>query len=78
MLSTRSQRRGERQIVSDENRRELVRSVQAFQQVENHLAGPEIQIPGRFIGEQDGGSSDQSARQYHPLLLSARQFACAV
>jgi hypothetical protein len=41
----------ERQIVGDEDRGELVRPVQVFEQLKNHLAGPEIQVAGRFIGK---------------------------
>ena len=45
----------ERQIVSDENRSEPVRAVQAFQQFEDHFPGPEIQVAGGFVGEQNRG-----------------------
>jgi hypothetical protein len=58
--------------MSDKNRRELVGLVQAFQQFENHLAGPKIEVSRRLVCQKDGRLSNQRARQYHPLLLSAR------
>ena len=71
-FSTRSQRRANAKIVRDENRGELMGAVQVFQQLKDHLAGPEIQVAGRLIGEQNTGLSHQSAGQHHPLLFSAR------
>src|SRR5215469_15564222 len=59
----------EGQIVSDENGSELMGSMQAFQQFENHFAGPEIEIARRFVGEQDGRLPDQRASQHDSLLL---------
>ena len=63
---------GERQIVSDENRRELVAAVQAFQEFEDHFAGPEIEVPCRLIGQKHARLPDQRPRQRNPLLLPAR------
>ena len=62
----------ERQIVGDENRGELVRLVQPCQEIENHLACPEIEISRGFIGKKNGWPADQSPGQYDPLLLPAR------
>ena len=67
-----------RQIVRDENRGELVRAVQTFQELEDHLPGPEIQVPGRLVGEQNRRLAHQRAGQHDPLLLSARKFTGAV
>ena len=44
---------GKRQIMSDENRGELMGSVQIGQELEDHLSGPEIQISGWFVGQQN-------------------------
>ena len=49
-----------------------MRPMQTFQEFEDHLAGPEVEISGRFVGQQDRGLPDQGARQYHALLLSTR------
>ena len=59
-----------RQIVRNENRCEAMRTVQTFQKLENHLAGPEVEIPSRFVGQKDGRLSHQGARQHNTLLLS--------
>jgi hypothetical protein len=66
------------QIMSNENGCELVGTVQAFQQFEDHFAGPEIQIPRRFVREQDRWFSHQRTGQNNPLLLSPRQFTGAM
>src|SRR5215467_15108321 len=65
---------GKRHIVRAENRRKLMRSMQAFQKMENHFAGPEIQVAGRFVREQYGRPSHQGAFKDHPSLLTDRQF----
>ena len=57
------------QIMSNKNRGQLMRTMQAGQQVKDHLAGPEVQIAGRFVGQQNGGSGNQSPSQHHPLLF---------
>ncbi len=62
----------------DENRGELVRAVQILEQRNNHFAGPEIQIAGRLVGEQDARVAGQSTGQSDALLLSARQFSRAM
>ena len=49
-----------------------MRPVEIFQQFENHLAGPEVQVAGRLVGQQHVGFPDQSAGQHHPLLFPAR------
>ena len=59
----------ERQIVSDENRRELVSAVQAFQEFEDHFAGPVVEVSGRLVGEKNRGIANQGTGEDHPLLL---------
>ena len=49
-----------------------MRPVEPFQQLEDHFAGPEIQVSGGFIGEQNGRFSDQRAGENHPLLFPSR------
>ena len=51
---------GEREIVRDKNRGERVRTMQAFQKLEDHFAGPEVQVSGGLVGQQHGGLADQS------------------
>ncbi len=49
-------------------------SMQGAQEIEDHLSGPEIQIPGWLVGQQNRRVSDQGARQYDSLLLASGQF----
>ena len=58
--------------MSNENRGERVCPVQAFQEIEDHLASPEIQIPGWLVGQQHLRASHQRAGKHYPLLLSPR------
>jgi len=60
------------EIVRNEYRRELVRAVQIFQEFEDHLAGPEIEVSRGFVGQQHARFADQRAREGNPLLLPAR------
>lgn len=68
----------EGKIVRHENRGQRVRPVETFETIEDHLAGPEVEIPRRFVRQQDSGTADQGSGQYYALLLSARQLAGAV
>ena len=52
--------------------------MQIGQEIDNHLAGPEIQIPGWLVGQQNGGIADQGAGQNHPLLFAAGQLSRAM
>jgi hypothetical protein len=52
--------------------------MEIFQQLENHLAGPKVQVAGRLIGKQNTGLSHKGASQHDPLLFPARQFTRAV
>jgi len=47
-------------------------TVQSGEQVEDHCAGPEIEIARWLIGQQDGRSGDQGPGQHNPLLLAPR------
>ena len=49
-----------------------MRTVQAFEQLEDHFAGPEIEVAGRLIGEQNGRPAHQGPGEHHPLLFSTR------
>ena len=63
---------GERDVVGDKNGRELMRTVQVFEEFENHLAGPEIEVSRGFIGQQHSGTTHERARESDSLLLSPR------
>ena len=71
-MRTRSQRRANDDVVRDKYRRELVRTVKALEEFENHLAGPEIEVSGGFIGQQDAWVADQRPGENDPLLLASR------
>jgi hypothetical protein len=45
--------------------------MQTFQKLEDHFAGPEIQVAGWFIGQQNGGYSHEGSGQHNTLLLSS-------
>src|SRR5579864_503007 len=63
---------GEGEVVRNVYRCEVMGAMQVFEQGDNHLARPEVQIAGRLIGEQNGGVSDQRPGERDPLLLTAR------
>ena len=50
-----------RQIVSCNQRGQLMLPVQAGDQFKNHFAGAAIEIAGRFVSQQDLRLSDQGA-----------------
>ena len=58
-------------IVCDENGSEPMRAMEIFQQLEDHLSSPKIQVAGGFIGQQHTGLAHQSTGEHGPLLLSA-------
>ena len=47
-----------------------MRTMQTFQKIEDHFAGPEVEVSGRFVGQQDGRFADQGPRQHNPLLFA--------
>jgi hypothetical protein len=62
----------------NEDRRELVGTMQALEEFEDHFAGPKVEISGGLIGEQYGRTADQRAGEHDPLLFPSRQFAGTV
>ena len=60
------------QIVGDVKGGQLPGPMQILEQVHDHLAGPEIEIAGGFVGQKDVGVAHQRAGQHDSLLLSAR------
>jgi hypothetical protein len=58
--------------VRNENRGEAVRTVQIFQQLENHLTGTKIQVPGGFVGQQHGRLAYKGTSQHDALLFASR------
>ena len=52
-----------------------MRTMQIAQEIENHLPGPEIQIPGWLVGQQNRGIGDQGAGKCNPLLFAPGQLS---
>src|SRR5882724_10489675 len=70
--------RGERQVVRRDQRRQLVRAVQSFQQLEHSPSILLVQISGRFICQQHGRPSDERPGNRNALLFPSGEFPCAV
>src|SRR6266568_3663617 len=70
--------RGERQVVRGDERRQLVRAVQPFQQLEHSPSILLVQISGRFICQQHARPSDERPGDRNALLFPSREFPCAV
>src|SRR5713226_2338048 len=70
--------RGERQVVRRDQRRQLVRAVQPFQQLEHGPSIPLVQIPGRFICQQHRRPGDERPGNRDALLFPSGEFPCAV
>src|SRR5438067_12525328 len=62
----------------DKKRRKISPPSNIFEQVENHLSSPFVQISGRFIGEEQWGIASQGARDGDALLLATRKFTRSV
>jgi hypothetical protein len=45
-------------------------TVKTLEEFENHLAGPEVQVPGGFIGKQDGRLAHQCPGEDGALLFA--------
>ena len=45
--------------------------MQVVEQLKDHFAGPEIEVAGGLVGQQNAGVAHQGARQDHPLLFAA-------
>src|SRR5260370_38134969 len=70
--------RGERQIVRGDERRQLVRAVQPFQQLEHGPSILLVQISGRFICQQHARPCDERPGNRNTLLFPARKFSRTV
>src|SRR6266702_1269238 len=70
--------RSERQVVRGDKRRQLVRAVQPFQQLEHSPSILLVQISGRFICQQHARPSDERPGNRNALLFPSREFPCAV
>src|SRR6266705_951488 len=70
--------RSERQVVRRDERRQLVRAVQPFQQLEHSPSILLVQISGRFICQQHARPSDERPGNRNTLLFPSREFPCAV
>ncbi len=49
-----------------------MRAVQILQQGNDHFARPEVQIPGRLVGEQNRRVTSQGSGNGNALLLASR------
>ncbi len=49
-----------------------MQAVQILEQGDNHIAGPEIQVAGRLVGQQYRGFAGQGACEGDALLLTPR------
>ena len=65
--------RGEDRIVSDEDERGSLSTIQSEQEVEHVRAIAGVEIACGLICEHDGRAEDECAGERDPLLLSARE-----
>src|SRR6266700_867062 len=70
--------RGERQVVRRDQRRQLVRAVQPFQQLKHGPSILLVQISRRFICQQHGRPGDERPGNRHALLFPSGEFPCPV
>src|SRR5260370_8331862 len=66
--------RGERQVVRRDQRRQLVRAVKPFQQLEHSPSILLVQIPGRFICQQHRRPGDERPGNSDALLFPSGEF----
>ncbi len=59
--------------MGDQDDRDPLLLVQLPNLAQDLDAGLRIEVPGRFIREQDAGPADKGARERNPLLLAARE-----
>src|ERR1041385_4858088 len=64
--------RGNLRIVRDQRDRPALLA-QLAEQIQNRFTRVRVEISGRFVGKNDFGFIHESARNRHPLLLSAGQ-----
>jgi hypothetical protein len=55
-----------------------MRAVQVLEQGDDHFSRPEVQVPGRLVGEQNRGVTGQGSSDGNALLLTPRQLSRAV
>ena len=60
-------------VVGHEHERGAAAGVDRAQQIHDVAAVRGVEVPGRFVGEDDLGVVGQRARERHALLLAARQ-----
>ena len=63
-----------RDVVGDHDDRRFELGVRPLQQVPDYLRGVFVQVPRRFVGEDEDRVVGQRARHRDPLLLSAGEF----
>ena len=69
---------GELQIVRHEDGRKSMRMMKFVEQVRDNVARSVVEIPGRFVGQQEAGTCGEGSGDHDALLLAAGQFAGAV
>jgi hypothetical protein len=69
---------GQRQIVRRDKRRQAMRAMQPFQQLEHSPSIQLVQISGRFICQQHTRPCDERPGYRYTLLFPARKFPCTV
>jgi hypothetical protein len=65
----------ESQIVRRDQRRQPMRPVQPFQQLEYGPSIPLVQVSGRFIRQQHARPGDEGPGNRHALLFPSRKFS---
>src|SRR5262252_7166110 len=69
---------GEGQVMSCDERGELVVVMEPGDQIKNRVRGPVVEISGRLIGQQYPGLGNARPGQGHALLFAAGKFSGAV
>jgi hypothetical protein len=57
--------------VSDQNGSQRAPFVEGTEQITHGFPGVRVEIPRRFVGQQDTRPADKGSRQCNPLLLTA-------
>lgn len=56
----------------------MMTTVKALDQFKDHIGSLAVQVPGRFIGQQQLWFGYQRPRERHPLLFAAGKLSCPV
>ena len=64
----------ELKIMGDQDRRQVTPFAKIGEQIENHLPGPLVQIAGRLVGQEQGRTACEGARDGNALLLPSGKF----